>query len=49
MNIFAYADVLNLFPKYSTRVMERPIHRICYNYYSIIILTDAEKCNIFFI
>lgn len=44
MNIFAYADVLNLFPKYCTRVMERPVYRICYNY-SIIIFTDAEKCN----
>lgn len=48
MNIFAYADVLKLFPKYCTRVIES-VYRICYNYYSIIIFTDAEKCNIFFI
>lgn len=44
MSIFAYADVLNLFPKYCTKVMECPVYRICYDY-SIIIFTDAEKCN----
>lgn len=51
MSIFAYADVLNLFSKYCTRVMER-LNRICY-IYSIIIFTEqcknnvifAEKCN----